>query len=84
MENIEKKKKVGRPKGSKNKVGVKTGRPKGSTKPLEEKRTKYFQFRVSNAELKEINELKKLKEFKGLKNRDLFFKLKLLFETTKN
>ena len=37
MENIEGKKKVGRPKGTKNKPGVKTGRPKGSnSKTFEE------------------------------------------------
>lgn len=84
MENIKTKKKVGRPKGTKNKPGVKTGRPKGSTKPIEEKRDKYFKFRVSEKEIIEIEDFKKLEDFKELKNRDLFFKLKKYYEDTKN
>lgn len=83
MGNIEEKKKVGRPKGTKNKLGVKVGRPKGSKKPIEEKREKYFKFRVSNNEIIEIEKLKELEDFKGLKNRDLFFKLKQFYEDSK-
>lgn len=74
MENIEDKKKVGRPKGTKNKDGVKTGRPKGSTKPVEEIRNIRLGFWISQ---KEKNEIEKLKVAKGLENmsyREIFIK----------
>lgn len=75
MENIESKKKVGRPKGSKNKVGVKTGRPKGSTKPLEEVRKNSFSVRLSKSEYEELKSVLTLEEFKNLNNRMFLMKM---------
>lgn len=75
MENIEIKKKVGRPKGSKNKPGVITGRPK-----LENKRDKKYilSFRVNLEEEKQIFETFKkmgLDIHKIGNKKKMFFKL---------
>lgn len=71
MENIESKKKVGRPKGSKNKPGVKTGRPKkdGLSKKIS------LSMRISETEKNILNEIIELEEFKGLSQREVLFKI---------
>lgn len=75
MKNIEEKRKVGRPKGSKNKIGVKVGRPK-----LENKRDENYiiSLRVNKKEKELIEKvLKKMNlnsNLRGVK-KIMFFKL---------
>lgn len=67
--------KVGRPKGSKNKKGAKVGRPKGSKKPLEEIRKNSFSIDISDIEKNEVRKVRELEEFKGLNNRKFFMEM---------
>jgi len=71
MDNIKIKKKVGRPKGTKNKPGVKTGRPKkdGLSKNIS------LSMRISEKEKNILNEIIELEEFKGLSQREILFKI---------